>query len=207
MVTALPRSGEPMRSRRLASTPSRMKSCRAASCPGWPASQNESGWPGLREWRLSFVGTGSCLAPRKRYSKRGHRQPAGGSGSPRRRWCWTSPAASSRTCSSRGRWSAAAGSGCSADSGPSAAASSRQPWPCQLVTLDVDDLMQDMPDLYQVLRVLHDHVYVLVGAGDLVEERVGLAPLDARHRSVELCAAELLARRRPAVLAAGSVRR
>ena len=48
---------------------------------------------------------------------------------------------------------------------------------------------------------------VLVGARDLVEERVGVPPLDPLHRRVELRAGEGPPRRRPAVLAARAVRR
>src|SRR5262249_25599224 len=51
-----------------------------------------------------------------------------------------------------------------------------RPWPHASLALDVNDLPQRVPDLHQVSGVRHDLVNIFVRAGDLVEERVRMAP-------------------------------
>jgi hypothetical protein len=53
-----------------------------------------------------------------------------------------------------------------------------------LVALDVDDLPQRMLDLHQVGCVGHNLINWLIGVGDLVQECVAAAPLDAFHGRV-----------------------
>jgi hypothetical protein len=61
-----------------------------------------------------------------------------------------------------------------------------------LVSLDVHDLPQGVPDLDKILGVVHDHIDRLVGIGYLVKERIGVPPLDAPHGRVELGEGEVL---------------
>src|SRR5258708_2229713 len=77
----------------------------------------------------------------------------------------------------------------------------------QSVALDVDDLPQGVLDLDQVRRIGHHDVDVLIGAGDLVQESVGVPPFDALHGSVEFGSGELLPGGGTGVLAAGAVGR
>jgi len=57
------------------------------------------------------------------------------------------------------------------------------------------DLAQRVPDLYQILRVLHHRVYRLVRPGDLTQEGIRLPPLDALYRRIQLGPGEGLAGR------------
>lgn len=62
------------------------------------------------------------------------------------------------------------------------------------VALHVDQLVQRVADLHEIGRVLHHLVDRLVGRGNLVDERVGVAVLDPDHRLAQLLPRERLPR-------------
>jgi hypothetical protein len=79
--------------------------------------------------------------------------------------------------------------------------------PNRSITLDVDQLVQPVPDLDQVSAVRHHLVDVLVRGRDLVQERRGVPKFDPGHRLAQLILGEQLASLGPRVRPAGAVRR
>src|SRR6188768_1430373 len=78
--------------------------------------------------------------------------------------------------------------------------------PERSVALDVNELLQDVLDLNEVARVIHDFIDVLVRRRDLVEQHLRMPVLDACHRAAEVVHAEECARFRPRIAAPGTVR-
>ena len=75
-----------------------------------------------------------------------------------------------------------------------------------LVALDVNDLPQRMLHLHKINSVGHDGVYVFVGSGNFIDERVSVAILDPLHGFAKLLMGERLSCGRPAVIAASAMR-